>query len=147
MAEESPSTSTTIANLQREVAHLTAALGLLGAKPCASCGKFFLTANPANLFTTNSESVCYSDLTDWWKQRCQDLTVEQREAIEPALMRWLIAQHGAKVYRELKELPPEDTQEVRLIVSCHECAGSGTAAGERCRHCLGNQTVWVVTTR
>jgi hypothetical protein len=47
--------------------------------------------------------------------------------------------------RELNELPPTEIQDVHLIVGCAECSGTGTFAGERCRHCLGNRNISVIT--
>jgi hypothetical protein len=134
-----------LARLQHDVANLKEALGLLGAKPCCCCGKFFLTANAANLFATGGDSVCYACLPNWWQGHCQSLSVADRGSIERNLMRWLIAHHGATVYRELAELPPEDGQYLRLVVTCYECKGTGKMGADRCRHCLGNRNVWVIT--
>jgi hypothetical protein len=134
-----------LAGLERDMANLREALGLLGVKPCCCCGKFFLTTNPANLFASGSDSVCYGCLPNWWQGRCHGLDIADRESIEHSLMRWLIAHHGAKVYRELTELPPENIQYLRLVVTCYECKGTGTMGADRCRHCLGNRNVWVVT--
>ena len=134
-----------LARLQHDVANLKEALGLLGAKPCCCCGRFFLTTNPANLFAGGTESVCYACLPGWWREHCHNLDVTDRASIERNLMRWLIANHHAKVYRELTELPPEESQYMRLVVTCYECKGTGRMGPDRCRHCLGNRNVWVVT--
>lgn len=134
-----------LARLQHDVANLKEALGLLGVRPCCFCGTFFLSTNPANLFATGSDSVCYACLPEWWRGRCHDLDVTDRASIEHNLMRWLIANHHAKVYRELTELPPEESQYFRLVVTCYECKGTGRMGVDRCRHCLGNRNVWVVT--
>jgi len=134
-----------LARLEHEVANLKQAIGLLGVKPCVVCGKFYLCSNPGNLFTAGDESVCYTCLSGWWLDRCHSLSISDRESIEHNLGRWLVAHHGAKVYRELSELPSEEHQDVRLIVTCYECKGSGKMGGDRCRHCLGNRNVCVVT--
>ena len=134
-----------LAALQHDVANLREALGLLGVKPCCCCGRFFLGTNPGNLFAAGSDSVCYACFSGWWKGHCRDLDVSTRESMEHNLMRWLIANHGAKVYRELRELPPEEGQYLRLVVTCYECKGTGKMGVDRCRHCLGNRNVWVVT--
>ncbi len=134
-----------LARLQHDVANLKEALGLLGVKPCCCCGKFYLGTNSANLFATGDDSVCYGCLPGWWQGRCHGLDISDRELIEHSLMRWLIANHGAKVYRELTELPPEESQCLRLVVACYECKGTGKMGADRCRHCLGNRNVWVVT--
>src|SRR5271170_6022725 len=112
-----------LARLQKDVANLKEALGLLGVKPCCCCGKFYLGANSANLFTAGGDSVCYGCLPGWWQGRCHDLDISGRASIEHNLMRWLVANHGAKVYRELTELPPEESQYIRLVVTCYECKG------------------------
>jgi hypothetical protein len=133
-----------LAGLQRDMANLREALGLLGVRPCCGCGKFFLTNDPANLFAAGNDSVCYGCLPSWWQSRCHDLDTADRMSIEHSLMRWLIAHHGAKVYRELTELPPENIQDLRLVVTCFECKGTGNMGPDPCRHCLGNRNVWVV---
>ena len=136
-------------DLQQELAQLKDALALLGARPCVHCGKFYLTADPGNLFNagpnSGTERVCYNCIAPWWRARCPELTIPERQSIEPKLMRWLLDHHGAKVYRDLKDLPPEATQDIHLTLGCAECAGTGILAGDRCRHCAGNRNVWVIT--
>jgi hypothetical protein len=132
-------------DLQQELAHIKDALGILGARACVHCGRFYLTASPANLFNSGTERVCYPCISAWWRARCPTLTIPERQAIEPKLMRWLIEHHEAKVFRELNDLPPADTQDIHLTLGCAECAGTGILAGDRCRHCLGNCNVWVIT--
>ena len=134
-----------LARLEHDIANLKGALGLLGVKPCSSCGKFYLGSSSGNLFICQDDAICYECLSGWWQRRCGQLGIPERASIEHSLMRWLITNHDAKVYRALGDLPPEERQAVRLIVACYECKGSGRMAGERCRHCLGNCNVWVVT--
>jgi len=134
---------------QQQLAHMQDALALLGARPCIHCGKYFLTADPSNLFNAGpnaaAERVCYHCIQSWWHDRCPTLSVPERQSIEPKLMRWLIEYHAAKVFRDLNGLPPEATQDVHLTLGCAECAGTGILAGGRCRHCAGNRNVWVIT--
>ena len=137
--------ATAPANLQQELANVKDALALLGARPCCTCGRFYLTTNPGNLFNSGTERVCFACISKWWRARCPTLTIPERQAIEPKLMRWLIEHHEAKVFRDLNELPPAEIQDVHLIVGCAECGGTGILAGDRCRHCLGNRNVWVIT--
>jgi hypothetical protein len=134
-----------LARLERELKQIKAALGLLGAKPCSVCGRYYLSANAGNLFHAGDELVCYACLSHWWGERCPELSVHDRGVIEHKLMRWLVEYHNAQVYRVLKDLPPSELQEIHLIVACPECDGTGQLAGERCRHCLGNRNVWVIT--
>jgi hypothetical protein len=146
MADESRiGISEVLSRIERDIANLKEAVGLLGVKPCCVCGRFYLRSNPANLFTAGNDAVCYACLSGWWLDRCHSLDISDRESIEHNLMRWLIANHSARVYRELRDLPPEECQVVRLVVACHECKGSGRMGGDRCRHCGGNRNVWVVT--
>lgn len=145
MADQPSIPDATAASLQHELANIKDALGLLGARACCTCEKFYLTANPGNLFNSGTERVCYPCISTWWRARCPTLTIPERQAIEPKLMRWLIEHHGGQVFRELNELPPADVQDVHLVVGCAECHGTGILGGERCRHCLGNRNVWVIT--
>jgi len=135
-----------LACLKRDMANVKDALGLLGAKPCSICGKFYLRSNPGDLFKAGRDSVCYACFSSWWSNVCPKFSIPDREAIEYKLMRWLIDHHQATVFREFSELPPKEVQDVHIVVGCHECKGSGKQYGtERCRSCLGNGTVWVVT--
>jgi len=133
-----------LARLQREMENVKNALGLLGARPCSVCVKFYLSSDPGNLLKACGDSVCYACFSGWWADRCQGLSISDRESNEYKIMHWLIDHHRAKVYREFSELPPKELQDVRVVVGCRECKGSGKMGGERCRHCLGNRTVWVV---
>jgi hypothetical protein len=134
-----------VREMAREIANLKQGLGLLGVKPCSVCGRFFLGSDPGSFFTAGRESVCYGCLPGWWPGCCQHLDTGVREPIEYKLKDWLIHFHGGKTYRELKELPAAELQNVRVVVSCRECKGSGAMGGDRCRHCSGNGTVWVIT--
>jgi hypothetical protein len=145
MADEREISGAALARLERELAQMKEGLGLLGARPCSVCGRYLLTANPGNLFHTGQEFVCYPCLSNWWRERCPQLDTAERGAIESKLMRWLIQHHNAQVVRELKDLPPSELQEVHLVAACPECHGTGKLAGERCRHCLGNRNLWVIT--
>ena len=133
-----------LARLERDVASLKNALIQMGAKPCCCCGKFYLDSS-GRLFASDGVSVCYACLPSWWDECCRGLAVPEREAVEYKLTYWLIANHNAKVFRELKELPPKEVQEVHLVVACRECKGTGTMDRRPCRHCIGNGTVWVIT--
>jgi hypothetical protein len=134
-----------LAQLQRDMANLKQGLGLLGVKPCAVCGKYHSSADPGNLFTAGCDSVCYSCLSGWGPGCCSHLDLQERESIEYRLKDWLVKYHHAKVCRESRELPPKELQDIHIVVACRECKRTGVAGGERCRHCLGNRTVWVVT--
>jgi|SRR5579859_735933 len=134
-----------LAHLERDVANLKSALVLLGIKQCSSCEKFYLTSDPGSLFTACEDTVCYACFSSWWPGRCHNLSIPGRSSIEHKLMRWLVDYHGGIVFRELSQLPPQELQDVRVVVACFECGGTGTLGGERCRYCHGNGSVWVVT--
>jgi hypothetical protein len=145
MADEREISGATLERLEREVAQMKEGLGLLGARPCSVCGRYSLSANPGNLFHGEAELVCYACLSNWWSERCPQLRIAERSAIESKLMRWLVQYHDAQIFRELKDLPSSGQQEVHLVAACPECHGTGKLASERCRHCLGNRNVWVIT--
>jgi hypothetical protein len=69
-------------DLHLQLAHMQDALALLGARPCIHCGKYFLTADPSNLFNAgpnaNAERVCYHCIQSWWHDRCPTLSVPDR---------------------------------------------------------------------
>ena len=134
-----------VARLERDIANMKQGLSLLGVKPCSVCGKFCLSSDPGNLFNAGHDSVCYSCLAAWWPDCCGHLDVQERETIEYRLKDWLVKFHQAKVCREFKELPAKELQDIHIVVGCRECKGTGVMGGDRCRHCLGNGTVWVVT--
>lgn len=146
MASESKSKSSEVlARLERDMANLKDALGTLGLRACSLCGKFYPSSNPGNLFTICGDSVCYACLSVWWPGHRQSLDEPKRQLSEYKLRDWLIRYHNAKVFREFRDLPPKELQDVNVVVACRECKGKGRLAGGRCRHCLGNGTVWVVT--
>lgn len=144
-AESQNGSGEALAHLERDMANVKDALNLLGAKPCSVCGKFYLRSNQGDLFKACGDSVCYACFSNWWLDRCQNLSAHDREPIEYKLTRWLIDHHRAMVFREFTELPPKELQDVHMVVGCRECKGSGKVGGERCRNCHGNRTVWVVT--
>ena len=145
MANEAEVSGAPPTQLEQELAKMKRALALLGARPCSVCGTYYLTSNPGNLVHAGAERVCYICLSGWWLERSHELGIPEREAIEHKLMHWLTEYRDGKVYRELRDLPPSELQNVHLVVSCPECAGTGKLGGERCRHCLGNRNVWVIT--
>jgi hypothetical protein len=145
MADEREVTGAALARLEQELAQMKQGLALLGAKPCSVCGRYYLSANTGTLFHAGDELVCYACLSPWWRERCPQLRLAERGAIEHRLLRWLVEHHGAQVFRELKDLPPSELRDIHLVVSCPECDGTGKEGGERCRHCLGNRNVWVIT--
>ena len=61
-----------LARLERDMAKVKDALGLLGAKPCSVCGKFYLRSDPGNLFKACGDSVCYACFSSWWPDVSQN---------------------------------------------------------------------------
>ena len=146
MADESEkNTADVLARIEREVANLKSALVLLGIKQCSCCEKFYPISDPGSLFAACEDTVCYACFSGWWPGRCHNLSIPSRDSIEHKLMRWLVDYHGGVVFNELSQLPSQELQDVHVVVACFECGGTGTLGGERCRHCHGNGTVWVIT--
>ena len=145
MAAESKSRSTEVlARLEHDMANLKDALGTLGLRPCSLCGKFYPISNPGNLFTIR-DAICYACLSGWWPDHRRSLDQADRQLSESKLSDWLTRYHNAQVFREFKDLPPKELQDLNVVVACRECKGEGRLFGGRCRYCLGNGTVWVVT--
>jgi hypothetical protein len=148
MSESSePRFGEALPGIEREIAELRNALGLLGLKQCSWCRKYLRFGEPGALFDAG-ELVCYTCALDWWKNKCPQLPVAERSAIEHKLVHWLIYQHHSKVIRPagkgVETAPPNAP---RLVASCIECAGKGKdTGGGHCSHCNGLGIIWVVLT-
>ncbi len=133
-----------LAGIERRLRHLTAGLGLLGVKPCSWCGVFYRRSDPGALLDCG-ELVCYDCVSPWWLHRCPELSVKDRQTAESGLRRWLVTYHHAEVIGQLRHLPKPEGLLMKLVTSCEQCDASGkTYTGERCPHCDGRGTVWVV---
>jgi hypothetical protein len=133
-----------LSRVDRELEQLKDGLRLLGIRQCNHCRKFFLSQDGKTLFE-GDELVCYSCVQDWWHEHAAALNTEQRQAIEHKLMRWLIAHHNAKVIRQPEKMPRPEELELKMVVGCEQCNGTGkTEAGKRCSYCDGRGFVWVV---
>lgn len=136
-----------IARLTKELQHLKNGVRLLGLEQCGCCRKYFLSSDGKALFDAG-ELVCYKCLQNWWQQRESTLSIEERQAIEHKLARWLVAYHNARIIREARKLPRAEMLEIKLAVACEPCNGTGKLdEGDRCRNCDGRGTVWVVVLR
>jgi hypothetical protein len=136
-----------IARLAKELDFLKAGLRQLGLQPCSCCGRYFLSSDGKALFDAG-DLVCFSCLQTWWQQREPSLSVEARQAIEHRLARWLVAHHNAKIIRQAEKLPRPEMLQVKVVVSCEQCSGTGKLAnGSRCGYCDGRGTLWVVELR
>jgi hypothetical protein len=132
--------------IERELAALRNALGLLGLKQCSWCRKYVRFAEPGALFDAG-ELVCYSCALDWWKSKCPQVLPEERSAIEHKLVHWLIYQHHSKVIRPAGKGAETTPDAPGLVASCIECAGKGKdTAGSHCSHCNGLGIIWVILT-
>jgi hypothetical protein len=132
-----------LARIECDLDHLRDGLALVGVKPCCWCRKFFRYSNNGALFDCG-ELVCYGCVPEWWQRRRTELSVEDREVVERKLTRWLLNHHHATVIRQSAKLPESQRQELRIVVACQECRGTGKLRRERCRYCDGRGTVWVV---
>jgi len=133
-----------LASLERSLEHLRAGLGLLGVKPCSSCGIFYRSSDPGALFDCG-QLVCYDCVPRWWLHRCPELSIEDRQTAESGLRRWLVTHHHAEVIGRLGALPKPERLLMKLVTGCEQCNASGnTYTGGRCSHCDGRGAVWVV---
>lgn len=138
------STAEELAQLQKDVNSVLAALALLGVKRCSQC-KQFLKCEPGSFFECG-DLICYSCVPGWWTGASARLGVTEREKLEANLSSWLRRYHGAEVVTEPREGPSNGNAEAfRIVVHCTECHGSGKLLeGERCRFCKGAGNVWIV---
>jgi len=130
--------------LERSLERLKGGLGLLGVKPCSSCGVFYRSSDPAALFHCG-ELVCFNCIPQWWLQRSTELDTNDRQKAERELRQWLVSYHHADVIQRSKDLPKPEQLLMKLVTGCGQCGGSGkTGTGRRCSHCDGRGTVWVI---
>jgi hypothetical protein len=135
-----------LARIERDLELLRQGLSLLDVKPCSRCRRFF-RAEPGALFDSGRELICFGCIPQWWPQRSPELSVNDRELMEHRLVRWLLTRHHAHVIHQAEKLPPDQSQEFRLVTACEECGGTGTLTGSRCHYCNGRGTLWVVIPR
>ncbi len=132
-----------LAYISRELDHLRDGLKLLGVKQCSCCRKYFKSPDGRNLFNAG-DLVCYRCVVGWWQQRSPSITVEERKVIEHQLLRWLATYYEAKVIRRLNQLPAAKDIEVKIVVGCEQCDGTGQIGAARCQNCDGRGSEWVV---
>ncbi len=144
MPAEAKDLEASLARVVEELDHLKAGLRLLGVKQCSYCRKYFLSQDGKTLIEAG-ELVCYKCLQKWWQERSPSFTIEERQAAEHKLLRWLVAHHGAKVIRQAGKLPRPADMELKIVVTCEECNGSGkNESRAECHNCEGRGSVWVV---
>ena len=147
MPAETKDLEASLARMAQELDHLKDGLALLGVKPCSSCGKYFQDADGKTLLDAG-QLVCYDCLQDWWHQRAPALGIEQRQAVEHKILRWLVANRNAKVIRQAEKMPRADAIELKIVVGCEQCNGTGKVdKGGKCHACDGRGSVWVVGLR
>lgn len=148
MSEESdPRVEEVLARHELDLDRLKDALGLLGIHPCSWCKKFFRRTDPGALFNAG-ELVCYGCIHEWWPQRCAHLSIKDRGTLEGKLVFWLREHHHAEMFKDPSKLPESSLQELHIVADCLECHGTGKMTDEeRCRHCDGRGTVWVIVSR
>jgi hypothetical protein len=132
-----------IADLERDLEHLTTGVALLGIKRCFWCKKFYRTSEAGLLFDSGA-TVCFNCIPAWWPQYSTEVTDKQREIVEFELKNWLIRCHHAEAVRNPEKLPKDPPPRLQIVVSCYECKGTGDNAGERCRFCDGRGSIWVL---
>ena len=128
----------------QELNHVRDALRLLGLKQCSYCGKYFPSDHGQSLFEAG-ELSCYVCIQDWWRRRCPNLSVPERQAVEQKLLRWLVAHHNGKVIKHADKMPKPGDIELKMVVGCEQCTGTGkTENGKECHNCEGRGSEWVV---
>ena len=133
--------------LERRLEHLNAGLGLLGVKPCSSCGIYYRRSEEGTLFNCG-ELVCYDCVPQWWSHRGLELSTDDRQKAERQLRHWLVSHHHAEVIEQSGDLPEAERLLMKLITGCEQCNASGEIhGGKRCTQCEGRGTVWVVIVR
>jgi len=132
-----------IAELERDLLDLTTGVALLGIKRCSWCKKFSRTSDNGMLFDSGA-TVCFGCIPAWWPQYSTEVTDKQRQILEFELKNWLVRCHHAEVVRNPEKLPKDASPRLQIAVSCYECNGTGTSAGERCRFCDGRGSIWIL---
>jgi len=142
-----PPLEETVSYHRLELDRMKDALGLLGVSPCSWCKKFFRRTDPGAIFD-GGELVCYGCIHEWWPHRCPQLSVKDREIVEGKLVFWLRQNHHAESFKDPAKLPESSQQELSIVANCLECHGTGKLMEqERCRHCEGRGTVWIIVPR
>jgi len=132
-----------LAAVTKELENLRGGLRLLGLKQCSSCGKFFQADGKALIDV--GQIVCHKCIQNWWDQHSPTLNIQERQAVEHKLARWLVSDHNAKVVRQRAKLPRVDEIDLKMVVACEQCGGTGkNSGGKECNNCEGRGTVWVV---
>ncbi|HEV7966812.1 MAG TPA: hypothetical protein VGP19_04545 [Candidatus Acidoferrales bacterium] len=136
-----------LASIVHELGRQKDALKLLGLKQCSCCGKYYLAQDGKNLLDAGP-LVCHRCVQDWWRKTSPTLSLKQRQAVEAKLRRWLVSHHNAKVIQQSDKMPPAGQIELKIVVACEQCDGTGkSSSGENCHSCDGRGSVWVVELR
>jgi hypothetical protein len=135
-----------LARLAQELERQKDALRLLGLKPCSSCGKYYLGQDGKSLLDAG-QLVCHRCVQNWWRQRSPTLNTGQRQTVEAKIRRWLVTHHNAKVIQQADKLPPDSQVDLKMVVGCEQCNGTGRGASGECHSCDGRGSVWIVEPR
>jgi hypothetical protein len=129
-------------SLERSLQQLKDGLGLLGLKPCSSCGVLHRRSDASALFHCD-DFVCFKCIPLWWQQRSPQLAAHERQRAERELSQWLVSHHHAELILRPGNLP--EHFRMKLVTGCEDCDGNGKSpSGKLCRRCDGRGTVWVV---
>jgi hypothetical protein len=135
-----------LAYLSSELDKIKEGLKLLGLQQCSCCRKYFKCLDGKNLLNAG-QLVCYRCVSDWWQQRSPQISIEERNAVEHQLLRWLTAYYEAKVIRRPGQMPAPENILLKIVVRCEQCMGAGMMDGTKCQSCDARGFVWVVVTR
>ena len=133
-----------LAEMELDLKQMRDGLALLGIKRCENCRRFFRNSDAAALFDDGVEAVCYGCVREWWPRRSGEMELSDRGPMEHKLVRWLVANHNARLIQQSHKLPADQLQEFRLVADCDQCQGSGTVLSGHCRFCGGEGKLWVV---
>lgn len=132
----------TLENTRHDLQCLKSALAPPGLRACCYCGKFFRPPEPGQLFNCG-ELVCVHCVHHWWKSRSPELSAKRRETVETKLVNWLMTHDGVEVIRTPETFPDADQHQLRLVVSCSRCEGTGISLRKRCTFCNGTGAIRV----
>jgi hypothetical protein len=135
-----------LAYISRELDSIRAGLKILGLNQCSCCRKYYLCPDGKNLVNVGQQ-VCYRCVGGWWEQRSPQVSIEERNTVEHQLLRWLTAYHGAKVIRRPGQMPAAEDIQLKVVVRCEQCLGTGLSDAAKCLNCDGRGFVWVVVSR
>ena len=135
-----------LAYISRELDNIRDGLRILGLMQCSCCRRYFKCPDGKNLLNAG-QLVCYGCVRGWWEQRSPQLTIAERKINERQILRWLATYYQARVIRRLSQMPAAEEVDLKMVVGCEQCNGTGQSGASRCRNCDGRGSEWVVVVK